>query len=162
MKISLRLYFCRWFYWPYENSNDRFFEFFDFREFWPCCVFHIKIKWICHRNFKNVNSYLFIPPYSFSQHWMVGKHLVRLVDTRLDLIINLNGTGFLFWIFMSLTDSTSSGTKALVIMHTSLLSFHFIIEMSLNDFEIISPFLNFFFITPSGIYFLPDVKVSVM
>ena len=61
-----------------------------------------------------------------------------------------------------LTDSTNSGTKALVIMRTSLLSFHFITEMSLSDFEMIFPFFNFFFITSTGIYFLSDVKVLLM
>ena len=70
--------------------------------------------------------------------------------------------GFCFEFLCLVTDSINSGTKALVIMRTSLSSFHFVTEISLSDFEIISPFFNFFFITSTGMYFLSDLKVPMM
>ena len=70
--------------------------------------------------------------------------------------------GFCFKFPCLLTDSTNYTTKALVVMRKSLLSFHFITEILLSDFKIISPFFSFFFITSTGMYFLSDLKVPVM
>ena len=117
---------------------------------------------VAEKNFLDVNPNFLVPSYTFSQCRVLRQHLIRSIDSRHMVVVDINNVWFPLDLPCLLTESIIVGTWTLLMTQTSLLSLNLVTEMSQRDMKTISPFRNFFPTTCDGFRFRSARKLSVI